>query len=618
MFIIALLLFPTFNTLCLAAILLSDLICNFFIAAKNTHNSSAELAKDTCFHRYVKALQSPEPRIVLKYLNVPVYSFKFSGHGGIDPIDFSATLKTSFATQVDDKSFQSLSNASQFTDAEYVTLPYLCSLDPDFLFDKKSEYLFIRPQYITFAEYLLAHKVGDRPPTPFVLDGNSGSGKSMFIYYFMYVLHHHNMSFKGINCGIQSRDRIYSVVVSSHQDTFDWIITDSIRYDSQDCSCILSVSSDLSNIMRPKNGRKGDELHKPYNYICMSPWSYVETCAAAFCPINRGSLSEPSFSTVHPLYVLSHFIALRSTMRELLTAPIHYTGSSTHPEDHPSAVPNSVFLKFLSSDQQAELGKLFKSPTKLPLSYICPRSCYDLSVNQIYSMQGKTPGTVRSFAGIGILTVSLPIDLTTTHFKSHKPSFEPLTSTSFKSTPSPDWDEGVALADIDLKHFAAYIGIATGMAASDTTNPAFHLCFIALLPFIRLSVQNLVASCSSSIKSARVGPLWASPAEFGTISTTGAFAFRQYPQRYIPDRLRIVSESTIDDVNNSFPQHLSICGTSTDENSLYDYFLRSPSILYTAVYYMQIECGEASGNISDLLKNVFASSGTGFCYEHLV
>jgi hypothetical protein len=110
------------------------------------------------------------------------------------------------------KKVQSIGDGQGKPTIEYVTLPFLRSKTSNFLFNGTSPLLFIRSQYITlYDEITKTSKVSKN----IFLDGNSGVGKSFFIYYFMYRLHKDKLTFRGYNCGERGGANSLLPVVSS-------------------------------------------------------------------------------------------------------------------------------------------------------------------------------------------------------------------------------------------------------------------------------------------------------------------------------------------------------------------------------------------------------------------
>jgi hypothetical protein len=195
---------------------------------------------------------------------------------------------------------------------DYVSLPFLRCKDDMFLFHNNSPLVYIRPQYVTMYDYLIhtaASCTETDPVNSFILGGNSGVGKSCFIYYFMYRLHKAGRSFRGYNCGRQGVFRNSIPIVASdpgkllRENVINWIIEDSTNStcdlgDNLFKPHRLYVNSDSTRLVDHQSILKDNS---EFCFCAFTQWSYVDTCAAAFCPVEivgqLRKISESMLST---------------------------------------------------------------------------------------------------------------------------------------------------------------------------------------------------------------------------------------------------------------------------------------------------------------------------------
>jgi hypothetical protein len=299
--------------------------------------------------------------------------------------------------------------------AEYVTLPFLRSKTTGFLFGDESPLLFIRSQYITLYDELVTAARDPDTANKFALEGISCSGKTSFIYYFMYRLHKEGSSFRGYNCGKFSACPIPIVAsdpgyLNLHTHV-DWTIVDYINVSFPGDSKYYLHLYDYDHMKLVDNGIENAVSDGEYAFYTLPPLSYVDTCAVGLCPrrfvqedhatykdigtsvvLTPESNGSAGFSVLHPLLVMANFVAHRSAPRELLRIcnSIFYvipealfSGTSES-----SGLPGMLFLRAASSDRQAKLLESSSTP------YPCYQSIFDQSVEYIEgtrSLDGQPP-----------------------------------------------------------------------------------------------------------------------------------------------------------------------------------------------------------------------------------
>jgi hypothetical protein len=130
-------------------------------------------------------------RIVEEWYDVPVHFFKTTSNVSVqDPSD----LVKFVADIVNYTSVNDITKAAGNAAVEYVRMPFLRCTDPSFLFGGERPLLLVRSQYISLCNEILAYTSLSKGNNKYIVDGSSGVGKSMFIYYFMYRLHKQSAS----------------------------------------------------------------------------------------------------------------------------------------------------------------------------------------------------------------------------------------------------------------------------------------------------------------------------------------------------------------------------------------------------------------------------------------
>jgi hypothetical protein len=387
-------------------------------------------------------------RIVEEWYDVPVHYFKTIQdvarkrkpvvHPNPDNLDEFLNVYTN-KTDI-----SGITGAARNAAVECVKMPFLRCTDPAFLFNNSTPLLLVRSQYITLCNELLAHPVvpNSQHPDVFVLDGDEGTGKTFFLYYFMYRLHNRTnadgsprpMSYRGENVGSQndgaSRGMKPSASMKKAGRYYDWGVFDNFA-DFEPCNCrsILMVTYETAKLRDPKKFLTDEEGTGTTRYYSMSPLSYAETCAIAFCPRLVNLSSSPvtlpigvsqispehasgdngnsnvappvahttdlevykhrlrsKFRVLHPMYILAHFVCFRSSLWSLLQGrPICYTtpGPDGRVNARNASVPQFLFLK--RSVDSSGIGLVPYTPYQSVFDYtLGEMSC--LRVSDDYAM----------------------------------------------------------------------------------------------------------------------------------------------------------------------------------------------------------------------------------------
>jgi hypothetical protein len=245
-------------------------------------------------------------RIVEEWYDVPVHYFKTVQDGArnrnpaVHPNPDDLTKFLNIYTKETDIS--KIADAAENAAVEYVKMPFLRCTDPAFLFNNNTPLLFVRSQYISLCNELLAHSVvpNSQHPDVFVLNGDEGTGKTFFLYYFMHRLHTRTdsdgtprpMSYRGQNVGRQNVGDSSSIAHASVSGMkvgryCDWGIFDNnASFESFGYRSILMVTFETDKLRDPRKFLADEEGigTGTTRYYSMAPLSYAETCAIAFCP----------------------------------------------------------------------------------------------------------------------------------------------------------------------------------------------------------------------------------------------------------------------------------------------------------------------------------------------
>jgi hypothetical protein len=507
--------------------------------------------------------------------------------------------------------------------AEYVTLPFLRCKDPTFLFNNTSPLLYIRSQYITLFDELMMESAKKLAAKRFILDGNSGVGKSCFIYYFMYRLHTMGISFRGYNCGRQSvTDRIPVVAsdVSSLNvhDIVTWAILDSTERNSltvSDCTFHLYVNSDQNKIIDTmENSLKPPEPE--YAFYTLPPWSYADTCAVGLCPTLQPSCAadtSPTFSVIHPLSIMANYIAHRSAPRELIVMykSLYYVFSA----EQIDPLSHKLFLRAATappadSSSASPSDPLRQGPASTP--YLCYESIFDQSVD--YIVATRSVGQRLPHKGNSVITNS-------------KAAAKSMVEDDIKSLIYLEGVEcrctaGVRLTDgIDPSIIkSAFRGIVQEMAMAlktNTDNAAFHTLFSALHTVIYVSVRSHMYSLINTLfnpqaySNIRTVTLEtrstgaATNTDFSQHHTSGAFTFRQH-------------SCIVGDTCNrqQMPLCVSTLKSVSDILYVFYYTLRSTTIMHIVSFMMAKADANLRQTVMGFFNSIFGPSGDGFCFEY--
>jgi hypothetical protein len=520
------------------------------------------------------------------------------------------------------KKMQSIGDGQGKPTVEYVTLPFLRSKTSNFLFNGKTPLLFIRSQYITLYEQIMRDiELGKKD---FYLDGNSGVGKSFFIYYFMYRLKKDKRTFRGYNCGNQSAERQYTSVSSSPDYLYmgvNWLIVDSLTSKH-------NISGVIYNFRLVVNSNQYDVVDDVENilkrkvsvFYILPQWSYADMCAVALSPqlimqhsraahkisdgkpvesASASSANVRKFSVSHPLCILANFIAHRSTPRELLEdfLSLYYVV----PEDQLKLTQQSSDILFLRASARG---------TVLPLPYSRFESAFDQSIAHIEQTRGL--GTARGVAlecwpGGDIPTTPIPrTDVVTATHDCNIDDFIFNTDVAcWHRTCRAKRQPSLALLE------PAFMGIAQELCMAlktHTDNTAFRELFSALLPIICGSVApQMHKLIRTTQKPDEAAVERRSPDESATTAQyrlSGMFSFRRHQVLDADDPTHM-------------PQYLSILDEEDDRDPMFFYSIRSTAIMNMIVHAMALAEDELRTALYEFFTRVFGSSGDGFCFEFI-
>jgi hypothetical protein len=244
----------------------------------------------------------------------------------------------------------------------------------------------------------------------------------------------------------------------------------------------LYVNSDSTRLVDHQSILKDNS---EFCFCAFTQWSYVDTCAAAFCPVvvaSRDSWAAQEdigkYAVHHPLSVMANFVAQRSTPRELnMFRAVYYV----IPRQPLSLSSDVLFLRAVSEERQASLLRSSSIPHK------CHPSQFDQSLDFIERSRSINREPQKKVIVWDRLTMRKSISVST----------------------SEDWDDispllyvnnaGVTFRNsrisVDLEHRHAlpgFKGILLEMAMALDTSPntvAFGTLFKTLLPFFFASVK---------------------------------------------------------------------------------------------------------------------------------
>jgi hypothetical protein len=290
--------------------------------------------------------------IVEEWYDVPVHYFKTvdssSASHFADDNKYPADLVQFLAQIAKNDNISDLTKVAGNAAVQYVQMPFLRCTDESFLFNDKFPLLFVRSQYISLCNEMTAFKADKRNPNIFVLGGNSGVGKSMFIYYFMYRLHKQSLSYRVANLGRQGKKEISPATIPPsmtasgvvYSGKYKWGIFDDTPFVPDHHESILLVTSDHDDLWPIQWGLK--EGYGDTSYYCMSEWLYAETCAVGLSPkilsgsqlsailptvgvSNSGSISSNTPSLSHTTSSSPTRISVASSGLPLIDAEVQHT-----------------------------------------------------------------------------------------------------------------------------------------------------------------------------------------------------------------------------------------------------------------------------------------------------
>lgn len=555
------------------------------------------------FTRFTCALNTME----IVYFHVPVLQFKditsLERRQGNNEQDITNAILSALgeASIINAASLSTLTtNILNIADgngkptAEYVALPFLRSKDPDFLFNGNSPLLYIRSQYVSLYELLINTSTVEGPDkrNKFILDGNSGVGKTCFIYYFMYRLYKDRSSFRGLNCGRQNTDHSARVVASDPTllglSTYvDWVILDSVEGGTIPyplSSCILYVNSNHLKVSDPEVEFKIQECC----YCALPPWSYADTCAVGLCPL---VVDANNFSVLHPLSVMANFIAHRSTPRELL-GEANISLSYVFPRVPVSPSSDLLFFRALSEERQTALRESSTIPT------CCFQSQFDQSREQVEESRYLRP-VVHITADRGMTPRQA--------FVSDTVNSEDLQKLIYLSSPNVSFrhEQAPFMPDTQLA-LQGFKGVALEMALAlkvDQENEAFHRLFSLLLPIFSASVMPLIYNSFHTLDPSENTNMMDSITI--AFKKTGIFTFREH--------FIIVAPNSTADI---MPQHISIVDRPCRPSHLFSYVIRSTSIMFMVDHFLRTAQEALRNTLLNIFHSVTGSSGVGFCFEY--
>jgi hypothetical protein len=562
-------------------------------------------------------------RIVEEWYDVPVHYFKTIQdvarkrkpvvHPNPDNLDEFLNVYTN-KTDI-----SGITGAARNAAVECVKMPFLRCTDPAFLFNNSTPLLLVRSQYITLCNELLAHPVvpNSQHPDVFVLDGDEGTGKTFFLYYFMYRLHNRTnadgsprpMSYRGENVGSQndgaSRGMKPSASMKKAGRYYDWGVFDNFA-DFEPCNCrsILMVTYETAKLRDPKKFLTDEEGTGTTRYYSMSPLSYAETCAIAFCPRLVNLSSSPvtlpigvsqispehasgdngnsnvappvahttdlevykhrlrsKFRVLHPMYILAHFVCFRSSLWSLLRGrPICYTtsGPDGRVNTLDASVPEFLFLK--RCDNTSGIGLLPYVPFESAFDYTLGEIKSSLWVSDEYAM-GEG---VDSLGGLTERPASARIGRVDAD-ASQLTSLGPLEPGFYTYHD-----------DYHSLHKPFYRGFALDLAKSmrtSTSNKQFRKVLVSILPFVCTTIRGVMLN---SIRQAK------KVAEQVQLKHYNEQTEEPDPDKFLTLRhhANIVHTEPVNsrDYDNRMPQHLTILSWGTSARGDYIYMYRTRAV----------------------------------------
>jgi hypothetical protein len=554
------------------------------------------------YQQFIEHVQAG--RIVEEWYDVPVHYFKTIQDGARNrnpvvrpnPDDLDEFLEI----YIEKEDISEIAGAARNAAVEYVKMPFLRCTDPAFLFND-TPLILVRSQYISLCNELLAYPVPTtQHPDVFVLDGDEGTSKTFFLYYFMYRLHTRTdadgsprpMSYRCENIGGESRDYVrgdHSMLSAKKVGRYyDWGIFDNIT-DFEPCNCrsILLVTYETDQLRNPRKflaaeddtGSSGGTTR----YYSMAPLSYAETCAIAFCPrydyrfhsrvILPAGVSLPShehgdecddnmhrgFHVSHPMCILTHFVCFRSCLRELKAyTAIHYV--TPGPDGRVNAVDASVpeFLFLKRSDDTSGIGIIPYTPYQSVFDYTLGEIKSSMLVSDVFAMGDG----VDSLCGLTDRSAYTRTDGAGDD------------ASQLTSLGTLEFGHSSDIDNINGMHRPFYRGFALDLANSmrtSTSNKQFRKVMASILPLV----------CTEVVKALEI--------TFSSISRTLSFekyvlqrgkprvpdelsAFRQFPS--------IVHTEPVDsrDYDNHMPHHLTVLTQKTATSSFFIYHYKTRAI----------------------------------------
>jgi hypothetical protein len=547
-------------------------------------------------------------RIVVEWYDVPVHFFQTTRN---DQGVYSSDMAKYIADLAKRTNVADITNAAEYAAVEYVRMPFLRCTDCSFLFGNEFPLLLIPSQYISLCNEIFAYTGTNNK---FIVDGNSGVGKSMFIYYFMYRLHKQSAnppSFQVKNMCSQANDEGTAEKVASSDDTrtsYDWGIFDNTnRFGSTTFKSILLVTSDPERLYLPSRYAKGGGILGPARYLCMPAWSYAYMCALGLSPrlstlkslevtlpTGASSVDNKSsvrFHVIHPLYILVHFISFRSTPRELSSGrPISYITAGPDGRINSATAPNPEFLFLKRSEPASVTAPYAPFESVFDRSYDDIKSCLWVSSVKM-SFKGDD-----SRCGLSERPVYVSVDGASTDASQ-------LTSLG-KLEPKHQAASTVHTHMLKAAYLAVALDLARAMRTS-TDNKQYRIVLRAIFPFLCTAISDgLEGLCDTVSTAATDSSLLDSSSHIRKHMITGSLTFRVHPLiiHTEPEHSRAYGDH--------MPQHLSIFGSGASVSIIHDTFLYYFRSTMIASVVMEHLCASESGIVKTLLAFIIAACGS--------
>jgi hypothetical protein len=458
----------------------------------------------------------------------------------------------------------------------------------------------------------------------------------MFIYYFMYRLQNNTvnsfrrpLSYRANRlCSGDAAKSATRMLATCDDacDRYDWGIYDEMRVDSSAHDSTLLVTADSPSLLPHTSTLKG---HRGTitRYLCMSAWSYAEMCAVGLSPrlakdasldvtlpqvsyaasgCSSSSVNIPTsfllsnrrFYVLHPMYILAHFIAFRSTPKELHdNEPVSYVTAGLDGRASSTPALNPEFL-FLKRFEVVSSGML--------VPYTPYESVYDRSLGDIKTslfVSRDMPQGINSCCGLA-----------------ERPPFAHVEGATEDAT------QLTLLGPLQIKQQSptehsnlrqvAFLGIALDLARSmraSTDNKQYRSVLAAILPFVCATTSSRLGELCSMVFAASTDP----SVFRGVVRrrTAAALTF------CLHDSFVHTEPNASRDYDSRMFQSLSFLGMSTGSelSTLYLYYFRSSAIKHM-VSEQQFSTRSQPHNLlaSTILSLDMSYSQEYFCLKRIV